>query len=367
MTSIGEQRHQENLFTGCLLGGAVGDALGAPVEFMSREQILQNFGLDGIRGFAPAYGGYGRITDDTQMSLFTAEGLLRAAVRGADRGICHRQSMVASAYERWLYTQGLGTAVNSGDDRIQSGWLIGHQQLHQRRTPGSTCINALQAMRHPGEVADNDSKGCGGVMRAAPAGMYCVDDDSGVTAFQTGIDIAAITHGHPTGYLAAGALAQIVAHLLQGHSLAAALFHTREVLIQHKHHQETLQALRHAEQLAHSESDPVSAIAQLGKGWVAEEALAIAVYCALTADSFEDGVCLAVNHDGDSDSTGAIAGNLLGAIHGRRCIPGHWLEALELRDVIEEVAMDLLMCRLWEAGELNDRNSNRLREKYPGY
>ena len=66
---------------GCILGGAVGDALGAPVEFMRRREILDTFGPDGITEYAPAYGGLGTITDDTQMTLFTAEGLLRAHVR----------------------------------------------------------------------------------------------------------------------------------------------------------------------------------------------------------------------------------------------------------------------------------------------
>jgi ADP-ribosylglycohydrolase len=74
-------------FIGCLLCGAVGDALGAPVEFMKRAEILQAFGPTGIANYAPAYGGLGRITDDTQMTLFTAEGLLRAEVRGHLKGI----------------------------------------------------------------------------------------------------------------------------------------------------------------------------------------------------------------------------------------------------------------------------------------
>jgi ADP-ribosylglycohydrolase len=71
---------------GCILGGAAGDALGAPVEFMKRSEILARFGPQGIRDFAPAYGRIGAITDDTQMTLFTAEGLIRAWVRGLDRG-----------------------------------------------------------------------------------------------------------------------------------------------------------------------------------------------------------------------------------------------------------------------------------------
>jgi hypothetical protein len=82
-------------------------------------------------------------------------------------------------------------------------------------------------------------------------------------------------------------------------------------------------------------------IADFGAGWVAEEALAIGLWCALSADSFEQGVINAVNHSGDSDSTGLIAGHLLGIQYGPVAIPARWYEKLELRDVIEQVAKDI--------------------------
>ena len=99
------------------------------------------------------------------------------------------------------------------------------------------------------------------------------------------------------------------------------------------------------------------------------QALAISVYCALVARDFRHGVILAVNHDGDSDSTGAIAGNLLGTVHGVGAIPAAWLEPLELRDVIAELAEDLYSFRNWEIGEYreNEPFSQRIWQKYPGY
>ena len=83
------------------------------------------------------------------------------------------------------------------------------------------------------------------------------------------------------------------------------------------------------------------AVESLGEGWIAEEALAISVYCALAAPDLESALLLAVNHGGDSDSTGSITGNLLGAIHGERAIPRRWLDALELREEIERMAEEL--------------------------
>ncbi|WP_199781268.1 ADP-ribosylglycohydrolase family protein, partial [Cronobacter malonaticus] len=105
----------------------------------------------------------------------------------------------------------------------------------------------------------------------------------------------------------------------------------------------------------------------LGEGWVAEEALAIALFCALRARSFEEGVLMAVNHDGDSDSTGAIAGNLLGAMYGIAAIPETWLARLELNAVIQEMADDLLDYRDWPVSDYdNSPFAIALRAKYPG-
>jgi ADP-ribosylglycohydrolase len=218
----------ESKFLGCLLGGAVGDALGAPVEFMRREQILHRFGADGITGYAPVYGGPGKITDDTQMTLFTAEGLLRAEVRGHLKGIKTYSEMTAHAYLRWLQTQGEKPSCDMHQADEETGWLFKHKELHSRRAPGTTCLAALRAMQSFGEPAQNNSKGCGGVMRVAPVGLFTVQKKwSAEETFKLGAELAALTHGHPTGSLAAGALAVLVLRLAEGAALVDALALTR--------------------------------------------------------------------------------------------------------------------------------------------
>ena len=113
---------------------------------------------------------------------------------------------------------------------------------------------------------------------------------------------------------------------------------------------------------------PHEAIARLGQGWVAEEALAIGVYCALTASEFPSAVLSAVNHDGDSDSTGAIAGHLLGALWGQEAIPAGWLDDLELREVIAAVADDLHEFPRWRISEYSPAPDNdRIWARYPGF
>jgi ADP-ribosylglycohydrolase/serine/threonine protein phosphatase PrpC len=348
---------------GCFLGGAVGDALGGPVEFDSIDRIRRRFGADGIANFAEAYGRAGAITDDTQMTLFTAEGLIRAYVRAVNKGICHAPGVVDHAYVRWLATQ--GERSRRWTDRGPDGWLIGVRALHDRRAPGNTCLSALRAPR-AGTVDEplNDSKGCGGVMRIAPVGLLGPQFTG--DRFDLGCDVAALTHGHPSGYLAAGALAELVAQLLSGQPLERALDQVESRLVERPRHEETLEALRAGRMLAASGEEPSpEAIAALGEGWVAEEALAISVYCALVARDVEHGLRLAVNHSGDSDSTGAITGNILGALHGTRAIPARWIKQLELREEIEQLIADWIAC--FGPESTADLESEEWRSRYPGW
>lgn len=367
-----QRKTVQGRFAGCLLGGAVGDALGAPVEFMKRAEILRRFGPKGITKYAHAYGGVGKITDDTQMTLFTAEGLIRAWVRGCIKGISTYSGVTAHAYLRWLQTQGERPARDIAFGAEEPGWLIQQRDLHNRRAPGNTCLAALRSMESLGEPARNDSKGCGGVMRVAPVGLFAWrlrQQQSPEDAFRLGTDLAALTHGHPTGALTGGVLAVLILALIDGASLPEALAASKALLCTEPRHEETLHAIEMAEAMAKSDWPHEVSIAQLGQGWTAEEALAISIYCALVARNFKHGVVLAVNHDGDSDSTGSITGNLLGAMHGVRSIPTEWLEPLELREVITTVAEDLYAFKDWEIGEGSEyiEMNQRVWQRYPGF
>lgn len=193
---------------------------------MSRDAILRRFGPTGLTDYAPACGRRGATTDDTQMTLFTAEGLLRGHVRLALKGISFVPGITAHAHLRWLGTQGMRNEHDLVFGEDDPGWLIGHAELHDRRAPGNTCLGALVKMTALGEPADNDSKGCGGVMRAAPVGLFAAagrDAPDLERTFDGGVAIAAITHGHPTGSLTAGVLAVMVAEIVRGRAVARAL------------------------------------------------------------------------------------------------------------------------------------------------
>lgn len=338
---------------GCLLGGAVGDALGAPIEFLTLEGIREKHGPGGVTGFEVAYGRPGAITDDTQMTLFTAEGLLRAQNRYTRTGYCKPRVVMHRAYLRWLHTQGVPEDELRDQElgSLLDGWLVEVPDLHAQRSPGNTCLRSLRSWRSQGlgEPAQNGSKGCGGVMRVSPAGLFATDP------FRFACETAALTHGHPTGLLAAGAFALVLSEVFLGRSLEAAIQTALWMTRGAKDSAETMAAIEAAvgwaaavqegpalEASSGSASASASeAVARLGEGWVAEEALSIALYCALTAADFRSGVLTAVNHGGDSDSTGAMAGSLLGTLLGVSAIPEEWLAELEARDVIVAVAEDL--------------------------
>ncbi|GAB2763421.1 ADP-ribosylglycohydrolase family protein [Amycolatopsis magusensis] len=353
---------REERFRGSILAGAVGDALGAAREFDPMDRIRELHGPAGITDLVPAFGGPGRITDDTQMTLFTLEGLIRAHAHQRAGGQRGREHFMQDAYQRWLHTQGVSWLKARGpEDRTDApdGWLITHQDLFDRRAPGATCFTALKDFGTTGQMGTlshtlNDSKGCGGVMRAAPAALW-------PDVFETGVFSAMLTHSHPTGYHSAGALAVIVAHLLDGGSLPDAV----DQALQHLRRtddRETQAALDVAIQLSRQGPVTPEKIATIeGGGWTGESALAIAVYVALSTDNLDDALLAAVNHDGDSDSTGAVCGNIAGAMYGAGALRPSWLEQLELRDVIKGLIADALAEFGPEPPEWGDRYPTGLR------
>jgi ADP-ribosylglycohydrolase len=171
----------------------------------------------------------------------------------------------------------------------------------------------------------------------APIGLASAE------SFALAVEAAAITHTHPTGYLAAGAFAQIITYVAGGAELLGAITSTRERTATEDGGGETVRGIEAALDLAAAQPVPnPEAVESLGGGWVADEALAITLYCALTATDFRRGVLVAVNHSGDSDSTGSMCGNLLGAALGVGAIPAEWIDGLAEAAVVEEVASDLV-------------------------
>ena len=342
-----------NAIRGSLIGGAAGDALGYAVEFMREGSIFHEYGKSGITSYDFDFGnGKGLISDDTQMTLFTAEGLLHARA-DSSASLKHH---IAKAYQNWRLTQISSYWTSMVQIKTSGSRLLQEEQLFARRAPGSTCMSALQAASHSADQPEdyiaqprNDSKGCGGVMRVAPVALDPVLRNR-LTIEQIDMEAtqaAAITHGHSLGYMPAAMLCHIISRIVfpdgERKALKDIVIEARDAISElfrgDEHLDELLELVDDAIALSENEKSDLDNIHWLGEGWVAEETLAIAIYCALRyQNDFSKGIIAAVNHDGDSDSTGAVTGNILGALIGYDAIEEKWKTNLELHDLIIEMA-----------------------------
>lgn len=317
---------------GSLIGGAIGDALGYPIEFQKNIKNKQYTRFEGK----------GIISDDTQMTLFTANALIWRDTRGFLKGIAPSVSdALYLAYKDWLSTQIDFTNEN------KISWIKDLDELNVQRAPGNTCLSALSSGKK-GTIENpiNNSKGCGGIMRVAPIGIYIRDSKE---AGKYAAEAAAITHGHPLGIIPSYVFAVLIS-LIVNHDMkiddafaeALKIYHENFEIYDNDTQKYFLDLVIKIVELVKSDLSDVEAIKKLGEGWVAEEAFAIAMYsCLKYSNNFEEAIICAVNHDGDSDSTGAIAGNIIGASLGYSKIPDYFINNLELKDVILELADDL--------------------------
>ena len=291
------------------------------------------------------------------MALYTANGLLygetQNLLKGSDLPLRH---YVAIAYQDWLYTQEEGHVTKLLPGGIS--WLNEVKGLFHRRAPGGTCLRALMLQNSaPGNISDyinaelNESKGCGGIMRVAPMGLLNWSDIKALD--YEGAQVTAITHGHSLGYMSSAVLVHIINRLVypvsEGQSLKDIVLEARDTVSEIFANDPFLPKLRTIINLAvdlaeNSTDSDLENIHKLGEGWVAEETLGISLYCSLKYQhDFSAGVIASVNHKGDSDSTGAVTGNILGALLGYQAIEEKWKDRLELKNVILEIADDL--CR----------------------
>lgn len=378
---------------GSLMAGASGDALGYSVEFMSRKSILAQYGTKGITKFDLSSEGKALVSDDTQMTLFTACGMLMGVTRGYMRGVGGQpEGYVDGAYLDWYYTQ-TGKKKEMLTDDFHYTWLRDMPELAHRRAPGNTCLSACESLLQHKEV-QNNSKGCGGIMRVAPMALLMAGYWSRGGSFynaeqmdEAGAEVAAVTHKHPLAFLPAAMLTHLIYSVIRMEeneikaNMAGIALETIDALdnIYKSEYEEDKRYLanltRMAVAFAANDKSDAENIRLLGEGWTGEEAWAIALYCAVRhIDSIEEAIIAAVNHDGDSDSTGAVCGNIMGAIYGyeamkRKCLfcpQGKDLEqTLELSDIILTLADDLYTsCIISEYDPINTPEKRQWYERY---
>ncbi len=342
--------YKKERFAGCLLGAAVGDALGCPVKSLDFQQIKKKYGRKGIVKPKPEKGSKSvRFSDETQLILFTAHGILWGREVELANGYTDYTRSVFYAYQQWLYTQTGGTSCEKYRwllDDEETGFpcrYLDIPQLAKKRSPTKQLINALANVKNDDygtftrSINNNRLFDC--VPRVIPAGLYFYSDPD--RAFRMGAEFAAITHSNPTAYLSAGTLAAIIAYICKGETIEKAVLGGMRLLKEYDSFENVFAILDKALQLLEEKSSPLTDVAELGTGNNAESALAIGVYCACVHYDYKSAVQLAANQDGNSDACACIAGALKGCYLGYNAVPQKWIKKLQLSQTVKECATQL--------------------------
>lgn len=375
-----------NIFMGCIMGGAFGDALGFPVEFMQLAEIVEHYGRQGI--VRPDFGPNRKamISDDTQMTLFGLDGLtcgLKLQKSGGTEA--PPEIFLDLAYLDWYATQQTRIRYTHPFTAIYSD-----HRLKAQRAPGMTCMSALsrQFAVDPGrnEEVDlrkrgtlehplNASKGCGALMRSAPVGLMLNEENQNLQRESVALTAArgaALTHGHPFAWLSSALFAEIIHRMTYRRPadptlerlVANAVYQVEQQfrgIRELKELPEFIALMEKAMELAGNPSLRTGeCLSRLGKGVTAESILAISIYLTLHyPNDYFTAVHAAVNQSGDSDTAGAVTGNLLGAWLGYEAISwqldcvygmqGFLEQHLEMYDLILDAVR-----RAWHTGLLGE-------------
>ncbi len=318
---------------GCIFGLAIGDALGYPTEFMTLPAILGRYGPQGVQDFEKSKKHPpGTFTDDTQMTIAVAEALIEAG-----HGNLHElMTIMGQNFVEWAESE------------------------DNNRAPGTTCLAGCENLksgikwRYSGI---KESKGCGSAMRTAPIGLFC-------STIEQTIEIATsssyITHAHRTGVAAAAGAAVAVKLLLDG-GMKPDADDLLDYLIAATGYLDEDYKNKILQVKDVLELDPVSAMKELGDGWIGEEAVACALYCFLKSPGdYALTVLTGANTNGDSDSIACIAGGFSGTYNGISRIPKRWVNRVEKTDMLHSLAS-----RIFYASITNETFKQHMAQNHP--
>jgi ADP-ribosylglycohydrolase len=312
MTAV---RNISNSVKGIMWGLALGDALGKPVEFFHLWRIKEIYGPEGIMDL-PQNSIW---TDDTEMTFAIARALIKTHTLSIDE----ISTKIAEEFIVWFDNPGF--------------------------KPGNTCLTGVFKYKNTKNWRTSGvkaSKGCGSAMRAAPIGLFFSNQEK---LYKVALNSSLVTHAHPTALAAAVGAAYLVRLALDKIDINLWPKKVKDIVkaIEEPGKTEFCDAIDTAVQALEIENSE-DAIRSIGKGWIGEEAVAIALYCCMKNPEprdFKKLLILAVNHDGDSDSTGCIAGGIMGALHGYNAFGSEiheWTTRLRERERIASIIDEMV-------------------------
>lgn len=358
-----------DLICGCIMGGAVGDALGYPVRFTEYDEIKRNYGDGGITKLDVS-DGLAQISNNTLTALYTANAIIREKTKrlldGTSLGLQH---YIRRAYENRC------SAQNVKDEGILNVpeklcWIYNADVFRATGFPKSVCVEET--------INANGRKSCTELAGAAPIGCFYGAKGKPFDAAKEGAETAKITSGHALGYIPAAFLscliAKIIDYRLSGESkiLVMLIRETLEIIkgmfASGEHYGEFENIVGKAIELGllrKNKPEDFELIKTFGGGWNAEEVLATAIYSALQYPiDLDKAIICAANNDGDSSLTASITGNIVGAYIGliKSDAQGDWFTKIDMYDTVFEVSQDL--ARIAPATDFCDIRDAKWYSKY---
>ncbi len=351
---------QQTSYRGCLLGLAVGDAMGFTVDSRSWQEIREDYGPNGLLGY-DLVNGYADVTSYTQLAAFTCNGLLFGMTRGQMLGRM-------APFIKYIHVSSREWAASQrawGRPSKCYCWLLRKAELSGRRCMDTRMLDTLSRPRMGTlETPVNNFDSPAGLTTAIGVGLFFDKDRADQEEIDLlGAEAVALTQGSPTAFLSGAVLAHIISRLLRNPKapLRAVVLEAVEAMKARFGHQysqayEVGTAIRHAITYAESHgANPVDVMERLGCDDAAK-VLAGAVYaCMASREDFDTAMIIAVNHSGRSAAVGAIAGAILGLRLGEEALPDFYIECLEPAEVLRELADDLYTgCPMEQGSKLFD-------------
>ncbi len=336
----------QSSYRGCLLGMAVGDAMGYTVDSRSWQEIQEDYGPNGLLGY-DLVNGYADVTSYTQLAAFACNGLLFGLTRGQLSGkMAPFIKYIALSSFEWAAMQRAW-----GRPTKTYCWLGRKEAICRRHCMDTRMVETLNR-KNLGtlETPTNNDPGPYSLTAAIGVGLFYDEDRMDQQEIdRLGAEAVALTHGNPTAFLSGAVLTHIMSKLLRkpDASLKKVVMEAVEAMKEQFGHQysqafDIATLIRHA--ITYSETHGVRAVdimERLGCDNAAQ-VLAGAIYaCLVSGDDFDRAMIVSVNHSGRSAAAGAIAGAILGIRLGEEALPDFYIECLEPAEVLRELADDM--------------------------
>jgi len=296
---------------GGIYGLVVGDALGVPVEFNSRQTLRQH-PVTTMTGYGTYNQPPGTWSDDSTMTFCLMENLSELYyLRG-----------IAEKFREWLdeaHWTPHGHVFDIGRTTLES--------INRYK-------NRVKTMEIGGR--DESDNGNGSLMRILPLAYYLRNYKNGVRKFQIIHDVSALTHAHMRSQLGCSIYVELAIQLLRGAAPRAAVEAMKDTIRQRYHTPKWQRELAYYNRIMRGGMQRFEEEDIRSSGYVVHS-LEAAIWCLLTSSSYEETVLKAVNLGEDTDTTAAVAGGLAGLYYGYEQIPSEWIQALARKQDIQQL------------------------------